>query len=216
MQLETRRKQPSYENTLVYPSVETAKKRFAFSHKEITHLAVAVLLVISVGLNLQGMVYNDSGVLALLSVMFAVSFLAHELAHKTMAQRHGLWAEFRLTLIGAMLTLLSVISPIIKIIAPGAVMVSGSADKKVIGKTSIIGPTANIFLASIMCAASVALMHNWTFPVIAFYNAWLAIFNLIPIGILDGFKVFVWNKRIWALAFTASVVVGVISYRLLF
>jgi Zn-dependent protease len=161
------------------------------------------------------MVYNDYGVLALLSVMFAVSFLAHELAHKITAQRHGLWAEFRLTLTGAMLTLLSVISPIIKIIAPGAVMVSGSANRKVIGKTSIIGPTANIILSSIMCAATVLPMHNWTFPVIAFYNAWLAIFNLIPLGTLDGFKVFVWNKRIWALAFTASVALGVISYRLL-
>ncbi|MBE0520185.1 metalloprotease, partial [Candidatus Bathyarchaeota archaeon] len=36
--------------------------------------------------------------------------------------------------------------------------------------------------------------------------------NLIPFGILDGFKVFRWNKVVWALAFTASLVLTIVCY----
>jgi Zn-dependent protease len=70
-------------------------------------------------------------------------------------------------------------------------------------------------LASIFCAANFFLMHSGIFAVVAFYNAWIAIFNLIPIGVLDGYKVFFWNKKIWTFAFAASVVLGIVAYQLL-
>ncbi len=179
------------------------------------HLAVATVLVIGAGLTFPNMIYNDYSMLALLSVLFALSFLIHEIAHKIMAQTYGLWAEFRLNVMGVILTLLSMIPSFIKIIGPGAVVVSGSADRKTVGKTSIIGPTTNLMLASIFCAANFFLMHSWIFAVVAFYNAWIAIFNLVPIGVLDGYKVFFWNKKIWAFAFAASVVLGIVAYQLL-
>jgi Zn-dependent protease len=50
----------------------------------------------------------------------------------------------------------------------------------------------------------------------AFFNAWIAVFNLVPFGILDGFKVFQWNKLVWVVAFAASVVLTVVSYRFIF
>jgi Zn-dependent protease len=132
-----------------------------------------------------------------------------------MAQSYGLWAEFRLNIMGLILTLLSLIPSFIKIIGPGAVVVTGFADRKTMGKTSIVGPTTNLILTSIFCAATVFVMHNSIFSVLAFYNAWIAIFNLIPIGVLDGYKVFVWDKKIWSSAFAASVVLGIIAYQLL-
>lgn len=202
-------------HTHVYPLLKIGRRRFAFSRKEIMHLAVATVLVIGAGLTFPNIIYNDYSMLASLSVLFALSFLIHEIAHKIMAQTYGLWAEFRLNVMGVILTLLSMIPSFIKIIGPGAVVVSGSADRKTVGKTSIIGPTTNLMLASIFCAANFFLMHSWIFAVVAFYNAWIAIFNLVPIGVLDGYKVFFWNKKIWAFAFAASVVLGIVAYQLL-
>ena len=208
-------KQGSYEYTFSYPSIKHAERRLHFSGKEILHLVVAVLLVVSVGLSLvgvQNLFYSDFPMLALLVAMFTVSFLGHEIAHKAVAQRYGLRAEFRLTLMGAALTLLSVVSPYIKIIGPGAVMVAGSVDRDTMGKTSIAGPTINIILATIFSAATLLPQYRGIFAIIAFYNSWIAIFNLIPLGILDGFKVFTWKKGIWTLAFATSVALGVLSY----
>ena len=43
----------------------------------------------------------------------------------------------------------------------------------------------------------------------AFYgmqiNFWLALFNMLPIWQIDGQKVWVWNKAVWALFFVISV-----------
>jgi Zn-dependent protease len=145
----------------------------------------------------------------ILAALFTASFLMHELAHKITAQRYRLWAEFRLTLWGALITLVSIISPLFKIISPGAVMISGGfVDRKIMGKTAIAGPLTNIVIAAIlgvvvffMLDPLIAYIAAYT----AFINAFLAVFNLIPFGIMDGFKVFWWNKLVWALAFTASV-----------
>lgn len=212
-------KQGSYEYTFTYPSFRPAKGQFYFGSKEIKHLAIAALLVIGVGLSLLGFpssVYSDYLALALFITMFTTSFLGHEIAHKIVAQRHGLWAEFRLILIGALLTLLSVISPLFKIIAPGAVMVSGSADKRTMGKTSIAGPAINIILgATFLAAAFLCTQFNAMLAPIAYFNAWIALFNLIPFGMLDGFKIFIWDKKIWVLAFATSVTLTIVSYRLL-
>jgi len=46
--------------------------------------------------------------------------------------------------------------------------------------------------------------------VIAWFNAWIAVFNLIPFGMFDGLKVFAWNKKVWALAFAVSAVLTVV------
>jgi Zn-dependent protease len=165
----------------------------------------------------QGFPYSNYWALGLFVAIFAVSFLAHEMAHKVMAQRHGLWAEFRLTLTGALLTLLSLISPIFKVIAPGAVMVAGSADGRTVGKVSVAGPATNIALATAFLAATFLFtQYNPIFAPVASFNSWIALFNLIPLGILDGFKIFSWDKKIWTLAFAASIVLAVVSYQRLY
>ncbi len=211
-------KQGSYEYTFRYPSSGPARGQFYFGNKEIKHLAVAALLVIGVGLSLLGFrssIYGDYSTLALFIAVFTTSFLGHEIAHKFIAQRHGLWAEFRLVLIGAVLTLLSVVSPFFKIIAPGAVMVSGSADKKIMGKASIAGPTFNLVLgAAFLVAALLFASFNAIFAPVAYFNAWVSLFNLIPFAMLDGLKIFNWDKKIWTIAFATSVVLAVLSYGL--
>jgi Zn-dependent protease len=144
--------------------------------------------------------------LATLSMAFMLSFLLHELAHKFSAQHFNLWAEFRLTLLGALITLISIFVPF-KIIAPGAVMIAGSGTRETVGKTSLAGPVTNIIL-SILCII-IAAVGPSLFQIVAFINAFLAVFNLIPFGIMDGLKVFRWNKIFWGTAFTTAAILTV-------
>jgi len=40
--------------------------------------------------------------------------------------------------------------------------------------------------------------------------SWMTLLNLIPFGILDGAKVYWWNKLVWAVSFSASLVMMVV------
>jgi len=203
--------QESFKHTVSYPVSSQQSKRILFSIRETVHLTVAALLAVSVGLSLFGFQKLSSASYLLVLIfagIFAVSFLAHELAHKIVAEQHGLWAEFRLNLMGMILTLLSIATPYLKFISPGAVIVTGTTDKKTAGKISVAGPTMNILFAALFMPAAVFLPY---FKYLVVFNSWIAVFNLIPFGVLDGFKVFNWNKKIWALAFAASAVLLAIS-----
>jgi Zn-dependent protease len=197
--------------TYSYMSPKRKRKPIDFSLREVEHLALATALVVSVGLSLYygNTLSSTIPLLAISAVAFTASFLLHEIAHKIVAQRHGLWAEFRLTSVGAILTALSIILPV-KFISPGAVMVAGASDPKTIGKTAVAGPTVNIFLATILFAASIVWQNvGLGLIAVAWFNGWIATFNLIPFGIFDGLKVFNWNKSIWLLSFAASVALTV-------
>jgi Zn-dependent protease len=208
----------SYEYKVTYGMPRRTRGRVYFSPKELKHLAVAVLLVIGVGVSYIFFIGSLGGDLALVAsasaAIFTSSFVIHEIAHKVTAQRRGLWAEFRLTLWGSVLTAIFIVLPVaFKIISPGAVMISGPASMDEIGKISIAGPTTNMVLsATLVAAALLPTPISWVFVIGAFFNGYIAVFNLIPIGILDGYKIFNWNKTVWALAFAASVTLTAASY----
>lgn len=215
-------KQKPHEYAISYSPRFQAKK-FQFSQKELKHLTVGALLVMGVGLSFIPQFLDLSEltkpeILLSLVIIFTFSFFVHEIAHKLSAQRYGLWAEFRLTLFGALLTLLSMIPfAFFKIISPGAVMIAGPITKEQAGKTALAGPLTNITLSTICtCTAVAAMGASSTVAVIARFGTWInaiiALFNLIPFGILDGFKVFRWNKPVWAVAFTASLILTIVCY----
>jgi len=209
----------SYEFKVTYGMPRMTRGRIYFSPKEIKHLAVAMLLVIGVGFSLGYYYFASLGWiwLSLFAVILTVSFLIHEIAHKVTAQIHGLWAEFRLVMIGVVLTLISVLPFFFKIISPGAVMISGPAQKDEIGKISVIGPVTNMILSAVLLGLGFAFgPYSFVFLFSAYINAIIAVFNLIPIGILDGYKIFSWNKMFWALAFAISVVLLIVSSLLVF
>jgi Zn-dependent protease len=205
-----------YTLTITYGQPRRGQGRFYMSPKELKHLAVAALLVVGIGFSIvfyAGYPWTLT-MTSVFAVILTASFLVHEMAHKLTAQRKGLWAEFRLTLWGAVLTLLSVVSPF-KLVAPGAVMISGPAQPREIGYISIAGPAVNIIFSVSFLSAGAALVgsaYSGLFFLAALFNATIAIFNLIPFGILDGFKIFSWNKKAWALIFTPSVVLVVVAY----
>jgi Zn-dependent protease len=213
-------KQKPQEYTITY--IETAPKttKTHFSKTETKHLTIATILVICAGLSLALFPITPETqnlpTLAAFTAILTTSFLTHEIAHKTAAQKKGLWAEFRLNLTSTALTLISIISPLFKIISPGAVMISGFADVKTLGKISLIGPTTNILLATAFLTAAFPIsQYHGILLLGAAFNAWIALFNLIPFGMFDGFKVFLWNKTIWALTFTASIALTATSYNYL-
>jgi len=211
------REEAPFKYTVTYKPPKSTK--FGFSQTEVTHLTVSVLLVMGVGLSIFKVSrwYDNWVILILLALAFASIFLLHEIAHKLVAQHFGLWAEFRLFLLGAVVTFLSSISPI-KFISPGAVMIAGNANKEIIGKTSVAGPLTNIVLSLVsftlasMFERLSLLQLFFVAMLIAAFNAWIALFNLIPIGMLDGLKVFEWNKIIWGLTFALSITLTALTF----
>ena len=200
-------KEPAYKYTVSY-TPQTARM-YGFSIKELKHLTIGALLVMGVGFTY----FLTSGLdllnVTTLSIAFMASFLLHELAHKFSAQHFNMWAEFRLTMQGALITLVSMFLPF-KIISPGAVMIAGSATRETVGKTSIAGPITNIILSTL--CIMLAFMGLNLFQIVAFINAFLAAFNLIPFGVMDGLKVFKWNKILWATTFAVAAALTVYTY----
>lgn len=149
--------------------------------------------------------------LAIAVVFFAMGFIIHELAHKFVAQNYGLWAEFRVNPFGAILTLATALSPFFKIIAPGAVMIAGPTSKRAVGLTSVAGPLTNIVLAALL---HVLGLLTGSFPLAiaaragAAINAWMALFNLLPFGPLDGRKILWWDKLAWAGLLVVSILLA--------
>lgn len=191
------------------------------SPKEVKHIAIAAALVIGIGFSI-GLYGNYLGgfttpwtwaIMAVFAVLMTVSFLAHEIGHKIMAQKAGMWAEFRLTTWGAVLTFVSIFLPF-RMIAPGAMMISGSPTSKEMIKISVIGVAINMLFSAATFAAALALAPS-AFAAMLFFaayiNAFMAIFNLIPFGVLDGYKLFLLNKKMWALAFTVAVILTAIA-----
>ncbi len=194
-----------YDYSVTYTPYGLKPRRFWFSRTELIHLAISAVLVMAVGAGLF-FVAAPLIIIILAAVVFTLIFLSHEIAHKLVAQHYGLWAEFRLTTFGALITLISIISPL-KLISPGAVMIAGSGDKVKVGKTAIAGPALNIAMSIVPFALTFVLEDPWLF-LIAFFSAYIsafiAVFNLVPVGILDGWKVFHWNKKIWGVVFAVS------------
>ncbi|TMH96002.1 hypothetical protein E6H37_04210 [Candidatus Bathyarchaeota archaeon] len=199
-----------------------APKLSSVSSRELYALTAALLVL---GLSFS-MRYVFSGlrplevleVFLLTLLVIGTGFLGHELAHKFSAQHYGCWAEFKLWTVGAIMALLfAVISQGTFIFAaPGAVYIASRSsyfgegiDRKANGVISLVGPVVNIVAAAIFAialAGSATLGFGDLVIGNAFHflrvgvqiNIWLGAFNMIPFFILDGQKVFTWDRKIWA------------------
>ncbi|MFH1210018.1 MAG: site-2 protease family protein [archaeon] len=185
-----------------------------FSKIEIRDLVLAWLLI-SVAF---GILYSE-GLLdinkLLLSFVFSlltvgISFLLHELMHKYLAQKYGLWAEFRASYSMLMFAVLMSFLGFI-LAAPGGVYIRGLLTREKEGKISFVGPLMNIILALIFLF--LYLGFKGTFFVYGFrINALLGIFNMLPIPSFDGFKVYLWNKKIYFITLIFSGLLLFVTY----
>jgi len=180
--------------------IRPSPRAFSFSKGEAVDLLIATALVALVYLSLyRWFIFVPT---ILLSVFTA--FVLHEIAHKYVAQSLGFGARFRLDRTGLLLTAVSIILPI-KVIAPGYVSVIplfASYDRGKIGKIAVAGPLTNLILALIFISL---VRTNVLLYLAARINIDVAIFNLIPFGVLDGRKVLDWDTRIWATVFIITV-----------
>lgn len=176
------------------------------SRREALNLIIGSLIVWIVGITWIG--YFSTTGLLINSVLFILAFILHEYAHKISAIRNGLYAEFRVQWIWAILTLVTAFLPF-KIIAPGATVVYGFADDETMGKISAWGPIVNLIMAVILLPLAL-FRYSFLFTAV-YFNSFIALFNLLPVAILDGRKVFRWSKKIWGIMFLTSVILYIIS-----
>ncbi len=185
--------------------------------EEIRDLTVSALVLAFLfsyhGLNFENMIYMFPVAAAAVSI----SFIAHELAHRTLARKFDCYAEYRMwtqgILIAVALTLIT--NGALVFAALGAVHIHPRIDlwgnvkrltRKKSALISLSGPLVNIALAMLFFLAGFLGFYPDVAVLGARINAWLAVFNLIPFGPLDGAEIFNWNKKIWALIIIAAIV----------
>lgn len=193
-------------------------RRRRFSSTEIRDLAIASVLVILVGISIFG---NSMGIINAINRIgfivslgwwwlvvgtigiFLASFMAHEMAHKFVAQNYGMWSEFRMTSTGYYLSAMAILFSL-PIFGTGVVYTSGTTNTEHSGKTNMAGPLTNFVIAAALAIISILLfafgiLYPW--GILLQYgvqlNAFLGLFNMIPIQPFDGATVRYWNSRVW-------------------
>jgi Zn-dependent protease len=177
------------------------RKKDIFSTKEVTHIVVSVL-VLCVVFSYPEFLIEPYFFLVSLAVL-GVAFMGHELSHKFTAIREGFKSEYRMWPQGLAIAVLLALASGGSFIfaAPGAVYFEGGfftwrPGKKALTRISMAGITFNIALMW----ASLLLFFVSGLSILAYMaviNGWLAIFNLLPFGMLDGHKLFRLNRDVW-------------------
>jgi len=166
----------------------------------------------------QGLIFFG---IALLTV--GIGFILHEMAHKFTAIRYGYWAEFRKD--NNMLLVAVALAALVGFVfaAPGATVIYNNASydgrgltREQNGKISAAGPVVNLLLCVLFAvifivAGGLATMKTGNMNILAELglagvqiNAMIATFNMLPISILDGNKVFSWNIPVFVILILAS------------
>lgn len=189
-----------------------------FSGEEIRQILVAVgamtlafMFALVGGIRGVENAWRDSGGVGILILLVAsfvavvTAFLLHELAHKVVAQRYGCFAEFRYSLMGLAIGVLTGAFGFL-FAMPGAVMISGHVDARQNVRISAAGPGTNLSIAAAFTAVAYVLgfsklaladVVSFLVGTIAFVNLFLGFFNLLPFPPLDGSKIFASNKPVW-------------------
>lgn len=203
-----------------------SEKPGRFSRIEITHLLIsmAVLTIaFAFALTDNSIIYGFRN-LDVLPFGFFLSFLGvitafffHELSHKFMAQKYGLWSEFRMFPMGLLFALFLGFSVGVVFAAPGAVMFRGGSRIFETGRIALAGPLTNIIIAAITLPLYLyvfydAFLIGQIIGFICFINAILATFNLLPLGPLDGRKIISWNLNVWIMLFIISIALTATIY----
>ncbi|MFO8109521.1 MAG: site-2 protease family protein [Thermoplasmata archaeon] len=191
------------------------------SDREKKELFIAfMVLSLAFSITFSGGLRNIS--IASFPVWFGISalavgtaFLFHEMAHRNLARKYGCWAEFRMWTWGLLMALFFSLFGFI-FAAPGAVMINGYMTKEQSGKISAAGPATNWVVGTLFLIGAFALdiqgiWLSWILGFVALVNLIIGGFNLLPIGPLDGAKIFRWsmvNYALLAVAILGSIGAG--------
>jgi len=133
-------------------------------------------------------------------IITATSFIVHEMAHKYTGIHLG--AQARFVLWPAFLFFGVALSGLLGVIfiAPGAVYIYGKTHSiKEDGITSMAGPVSNLVMALLFVIAAILGAPTLIVSYGLMINLWIAFFNLIPFGPLDGAKIIRWNPLVWGI-----------------
>ena len=148
-----------------------------------------------------------------------IAFEMHELAHKYTAQRYGFVADYEASPMGLLLAVgLSIFTNgSFVFAAPGAVMIRGKRvlygkdqdtywntlkNQKEFAYISVSGAVVNLILAVLFIMVSLIIADQFVINVLLradFINVFVAGFNMIPFGSLDGAKVWRYNPVLWGM-----------------
>ena len=197
-----------------------------FSITEIKHLLIAMgVLTLAFSFVFSPIYAFDlDGFLRALPFSFLgilTAFIVHELSHKFIAQKYGLWAEFRMYTKGLLLSLFLAVFIGFVIAVPGAVMFRGEIRPFEMGKIAAAGPSANIVAAAVTFPlrsfTSTIYLGSINLGQIMFFismiNALLATFNLLPFGPMDGNKVIRWNGIVWSLLLSSAIILLILNFQ---
>ena len=144
---------------------------------------------------------------AIISLLIVIlSFMLHELGHKFTAQKFGAWSEFRMYPVGLVLCIIMSLFGFL-FAAPGAVYIRGYITDEMNGKISMAGPIVNIVISAVSLAVCLIIhtgISAYILFMLAYMNAFLALFNLLPIPPLDGSKIYKWNIGIYIAMLAAA------------
>jgi Zn-dependent protease len=186
-----------------------------FSAREIQDLLVAwvalgLAFAIFFARGVSGLLQDGLVVSLVVSLLTAgVGFLLHELAHKVVAVRFDQVAEFRADYSMLFVAIMSAIVGFL-FAAPGAVHHRGYLTEREHGLIAFAGPVMNLVLAVVSVPLLVAGVSTGSGLVTEIgakglaINLFLAAFNLIPFGSLDGKTVVGWSKVVWFVSFLTS------------
>ena len=142
-----------------------------------------------------------------------VGFLLHELAHKVVAVRFGQEAAFRADYGMLALAVGAAFAGFI-FAAPGAVHHRGRITERENGLIAVAGPVTNVVLVAVFLP--LAFFEGFVGQIGALgviINAFLAAFNMIPFGPLDGRKVVSWSKAVFLVVFAGTVLLAMAAFR---
>ncbi len=192
------------------------------SLREIVYL-LASLLVLTIAFTYPNL---TSEMLLIVAFGVGTGFLLHEMAHKFTAMRYGYAADYEASPMGLLMALglsLATHGGFV-FAAPGAVMIRGKSvyynpfenhyldsnqTAKELTYISVSGAVVNLVLAvSFLIATLSVAPRSLEYAILttaAHINVFLAAFNMIPFGPLDGAKVWQYNRSLWLAVMIPSI-----------
>jgi len=181
---------------------------------ELRDIAIA-LVVMTIAFAILFHTLSHVGGLVATFIAVLTGFLGHELMHREVARRLGYIAYFRAWFVGLLLALVTALTGFFIIATPGATVIG----PKVWGyprrddelKIALAGPATNIAFAVIFLPFWLLLPAPFSSYASIIYatNAWLGFFNMLPLALpgimVDGFRIFRNNIKVWIAMFIVSV-----------
>jgi len=197
-------------NRLAFIRLVRMGPKFHIDAEEWLHIAVSVV-TISLAFSLFRETTFSPDYFWLIFFTVGLGFILHELAHKWVAVSFGATSYYRASTFGLFgaLALAFITSGQLVFAAPGAVYFHGAhLTREQVGKIGIAGPLMNLALAVgfFLLALWAPGLRELALTGVS-VNAFLGAFNLVPFGMLDGAKVYAWNKTVWLASFVSMLVV---------